>query len=269
MAKLDALNLPAHFELEPELRELLSSRPGHQRCIEGRDEILLVVHEVPKAGVPERDALFFWRRHDGRWVQPGGPGLNEMSDLLARYERVIDDHEEVINSTNTASQIYGTLRHAGPIVRAIRNLVSALERAMVAEPEDRDLRTLRDRAKEVERAAELLENDARVTLEFWSAKQSEEQAVASQHLWHIAYRINLLAAFFLPLAAVGALLDMNIELPAFVRPLFWIIFTIGIVLGGLLLWWLGRRAERPAQMHELRGDIKRLAVRIGGKYKNR
>src|SRR5690606_37038704 len=88
----EILQLPDHFAIEPELREQLSGRPGHQRCVEGAGELLLVVHHVPRPGVPEREALFFWKRYDGCWTQAGGPGLDELGALLDRYTRVIDTY---------------------------------------------------------------------------------------------------------------------------------------------------------------------------------
>jgi hypothetical protein len=268
MAKLESLKLPEHFDLEPELREQLGNRPGHQRCVEGRGELLLVVHEVPKPRVPEREALFFWKREDGRWTQAGGPGISELSDLLGRYERAIDAHEEVIDSAETAGEIFAILRHAGPLARATRNLVQALEQALTAEPDDRDIRNLRDRAREIERAADLLHADARVTLEFWSAEQNEEQARSSERLGKIAYRLNLLAGFFLPLVSIGGLLGMNVDFPYFVRPLFWSVCFGGLLIGGLLLWLVGRQTGETAEYgahRKILAGMGKVAGALGNK----
>jgi len=103
--------LPAHFEIEPELREQFSNRPGHQRCVEGRDELLLVVHEVPQADQAERDAWFFWKRHDGRWTQPGGSGLSELGELLDRYELAIDGHQASL-AVNDLQRPFGAVGNA-------------------------------------------------------------------------------------------------------------------------------------------------------------
>ena len=103
MAVTEPLKLPAHFEIEPELREQLSTRPGHQRCIEGAGELLLIAHEVPRPGIPEREALFFWKRHDGTWMQSSGSGLSLLGELMDRYAKVIDGHEEVIDEADTAA----------------------------------------------------------------------------------------------------------------------------------------------------------------------
>jgi hypothetical protein len=240
----ESLRLPEHFVLEPELLDQLSSRPGHQRCMEGAGELLLIVHEVPQSGVPERQALYFWKRYDGCWTQAGGPGLDELGALIERYTQVIDVHEENIEEADTAGEIFRILRHIAPIARTSRNLVTALEQALVIDPDDREIRTYRDRAREIERAAELLHADARMTLEFWSAERSEEQARSAEKLGRIAYRLNLLAGFFLPLVAFGGLFGMNVELPGFLERGFWFIFFGGIVIGAGLLYLASRNVGK-------------------------
>jgi Mg2+ and Co2+ transporter CorA len=240
------LKLPDHYQVEPELLEQFSTRPGHQRCVEGRDELLLVVHEVPQPRIPEREAIFFWKRRDGRWTQPGGPGIAELGELLERYAQAIDRHEMVIDEADTAAEIFGIIRHSGPLARSTRNLVQALEQTLAADHDDREIRTYRDRAKELERAADLLNHDARVALEFWRAERAEEHSRASARLGRIAFRMNLLAGFFLPLMALSSLFGMNVRIPGFMEPLFWGIFATGILTGAALLWLVGRRTGRSA-----------------------
>jgi hypothetical protein len=236
----ESVKLPPHFRIEDELREQLSSRPGHQRCLEGRGELLLVVHEVPRPRIPERQALYFWKNYEGKWSQESGPGLSGLSDLLDRYAKAIDGHEEVIDEADTAVEIFRILRHSGPLARSSRNLVQALEQVLAIDADDREIRAFRDRAREIERAADLLNNDARVTLEFWQAERAEQQLRSSASLGKIAYRLNLLAGFFLPLVAMGGLFGMNVQLPGFTKSWFWLIFFGGLMIGGLLLWAVGR-----------------------------
>ncbi len=236
----EKLKLPDHYEIEHELREQLSGRPGHQRCVVGHDELLLVLHEVPEIGVPEREAVFFWRRMDGRWLQPGGPGIDEMESLLERYARAIDENEEILEKTESTEQVFGILRHAGPLSRSTRNIVQALEQALAQEPDDKEIRAFRDRARELERASELLQADARETLIYWQAEASEEHAKASERLGNILFKLNLITGFFLPLVALGGLFGMNLDLPEFVKGLFWWVFFGGLIVGGLLLWYVSK-----------------------------
>ncbi len=236
----EKISLPTHYALERDLLEQLSGRPGHQRCVVGRDELLLVLHEVPKAGVPERDAIFFWRRRDGKWFQPDGQGLKGLEDLLERYAKAIDENEEILEETDEAQDLFRVLRHAGPLTRSSRNMVVALEQALNQEPDDRLMRTFRDRAHEIERAAELLHADGRETLLFWQAEASEQQTKSAARLGNILFKLNLVTGFFLPLVAFGGLFGMNVDLPIFTRGLFWWIFLGGLSVGGLLLWYVGK-----------------------------
>jgi hypothetical protein len=234
-----SFKLPAHFEIEPELREQFSNRPGHQRCVEGQDELLLVVHEVPQPGIAEREALFFWKRRDGRWSQPGGGGLSELGELLERYAEAIDEHQRVIDGASTAAQIGGVLRHAGPLARTTRNLQQALQQGLAADLENREIRACRDRARELERAADLLHADARVMLECWQAARSEELARTCARLCKLVFWMSLVAGFFLPLIAVSTLLGMQVPIPAAMRPLFWGLFLLGFAAATLWLWRIG------------------------------
>ncbi len=254
MIMMETLQLPAHFEIEPELREQLSSRPGHQRCVDGAGELLLIVHDVPRAKIPERDALFFWKRHDGTWMQESGSGLSALHDLLDRYAKAIDVHEEVIDEADTAAEIFRILRHSGPLCRSSRNLVVALDQVLLIDPEDREIRGFRDRAKEIERAADLLNTDGRLALEFWRAERAEEQARSGARLNRIAFRLNLLAGFFLPLVALGGLFGMNVDLPEFVKPMFWVILSSGLLVGAVLLFLVGRQTGKHSDFENELGE---------------
>ncbi len=236
----EKIHLPAHYALERDLLEQLSSRPGHQRCVVGRDELLLVVHEVPKAGVPEREAIFFWRRHDGRWFQPDGQGLKGLGDLLDRYAKAIDENEEILEETDDAEDLFRVLKHAGPLTRSSRNMVVALEQVLNQEPDDRAIRSYSDRAREIERAAELLQSDGRETLLFWQAEASEAHTKSAERFGNILFKLNLVTGFFLPLVAFGGLFGMNVDLPDFVRGMFWWIFFGGLMVGGGLLWYVAK-----------------------------
>ena len=96
--------LPPQFSLESGLLDQLSSRTGCQRCILGQHgEMLLVVHEVPESGVPERKALFFWHDTTKKWHGSVTEGLFDLQKLLERYARAIDVHEAVVDDANSVS----------------------------------------------------------------------------------------------------------------------------------------------------------------------
>lgn len=234
--------LPSGFELEDELSDQLSNRPGNQRCVVGRDELLLVAHDVPKPGVAERDPLIFWRRSDELWVDyAGGKGLKRLADLLDRYSKAIDANMELIEEADTAAEVFALAKAAGPLARASRNLAIAIEQTLVNDEDNREMKSFRDRSREIERAADQLNQDARLTLEYWKAERSEEQQASADKLNQIAFRLNLLAGFFLPLVALGGIFGMNVKLPGFVNGLFWLIFFGGLATGALMVWLVSRK----------------------------
>lgn len=224
----DALRLPAHFSVEPELRDQLSGLPGHQRCVEGAGELLLVAHEVPGATGSDRRALFFWKRYDGCWTQAGGPGIDELGGLLERYAGVIGSHARTLNRGAGAEVLPTILRHAARLLRSMRNLLQAIEQTLAIDPEDREIRAYRDRAREIERAADLLLADARATLESGVFERTSAQAAALERLARSGWHGSLLLAFFLPMIAFGGLFELPVALP------------VGAGCGVVLVWLLAR-----------------------------
>jgi Mg2+ and Co2+ transporter CorA len=195
---------------------------------------------MPESGVPEREPLVFWRTPGGGWFSPdSGKGLHQLSELLDRYQTQIDEYEALIDEPEGAATVFKVARHAGPIARSTRNLQSAFDQALAHDEENRELMGLRDRSRELERAAELLYHDAKLVLDFQQAEGAEEQRAAAKRLNSIAFRLNLMAGFFLPLVGLGALLGMNVDIPEFVKPLFWWIFLGGMGLGFAVLLMVG------------------------------
>lgn len=232
------------FEMGETLREMVRNRPAQQQCLQGDDELFLLVHEVPIAGEPERKSLVFWKHPIRGWFGPGGePGLGKLDALLERYEEVIDDHEASIETIESAARLFPIIKHARPLARSTRNLAVALDRAGLYSENDRELRPLRDQARENERAAELLFHDSKLSLDFLHAQQAEDQQEATKRLNKIAFRLNLLAGFFLPLVALGGLFGMNVNLPDFFRPMFWTIFLIGLAMGGVVVFCVGHKTS--------------------------
>jgi Mg2+ and Co2+ transporter CorA len=242
----DIAYLPEKIKIVPEIVEQLSERAGCQRCVLGNQgELLLVVHEVPESNVPERKALFFYRDISSVWHSGESEnGIKDFYALLDRFTKAIDKHEAVMDDADTAREIFDILRHAGPLARSTRNLYLALEDVNTRKGiNDKNLRSLRDRALELERAAELLYSDAKMALEFYRAERAEEQANLSEKLAKLSFRLNLLAGFFLPLVALGGLMGMNVDLPVFVQKAFWLIVCLGLMIGAFLLWLIGRKIK--------------------------
>ena len=236
--------LPEGFDPDPALVEQLSSRPGYQRVVTGGKECLLVLHEVPQPGVPERQAVYLWQRADGKWLAGGGRSAAQvLNALLDRFGDAIDEEEAELEAAESAKDVFAVLRHASPLARSTRNLAKVLYGAVERGPDDRMLVHARDRAKELERAAELLLSDATTMLDFRRSEAAEEHAEAADALAKTAFRLNLLAGFFLPLVALGGLLGMNVDLPDWLDPGFWPVVMLGLVLGGVVVSIVGRKGR--------------------------
>ena len=239
MAVTESFKLPEHFNLEPEVREQLSAWAGHQRCIEGAGELLLVVHEVPRPGDPQRDTLFFWKCREGTWMQAAGPslgsgtGLSGLVALLDRYEETLNTHHESLAKATTAAEIRTVLRHAHPLARASRNLLQALEHALAIDPDDRTIRNCRDHAREIDRTADLLATDARVTLDSRQAECLElldrTTSGLKRNVSHLTYLAGIL---LLLLAALAACIGKDLAVP---------VVLLGVV-GAIVAFLLARRS---------------------------
>ncbi len=91
---------------------------------------------------------------------------------------------------------------------------------------------------------ELLQADAKNALEFRIARQAESQAESSRQMAVAAHRLNLLAAFFFPLATLTAIFGVNLWLPwsNLRSPLPLVGLLGGGVLAGFLLTvFIGRK----------------------------
>ena len=236
----DSLQLPTHYTIEPELREQLGSRPGHQRCVEGDQELLLIVHEVPKPGTPEK-VIVFWRRHNGSWCQPAGPGLHELEALLGRYLDVIDTQQEIVTRAGSAADVFSVIRHATPLARSLSELTKALEQALSFDPDDLSIRNCRDRIREIGRSADLLHADARATLDFLRTEQGEKLAASVDRIGRTVNRLSVLVIIFLPLAALGTFLGISPGIPWLIRLALW-----GLLLAGGAVAWIVLVKKRPS-----------------------
>jgi len=153
------------------------------------------------------------------------------------------------------------LRALAPLHRTARNLHAALQEARTLVPDDRDLINLRDRAGEVERTVELLLGDARTGLDFTIAHQAEQQARRTHQMAVAAYRLNLLAAAFFPVAALGSVFGMNLAhgLDGWNNPAhFWGVLVVGLLAGLVLARMVAREPAaapgRPARKVKTRAN---------------
>lgn len=197
----------------PELfRERLGDKPGRQRAMFHEGHLLLVLHQPPQADETERRGRYFWRNPDGAWISNDlGSGsaalvkhLNEFHDQLQRLDKA---EEDALN----AVEYFTVIDAICPLSRTIRHLHEVLQEARQLIPKDRELLNIRDRSYELDRSADLLLNDARNGLDFAIARRSEQQAEEAHRMSTSAHRLNMLAAFFFPMATLAAVLGTNLK----------------------------------------------------------
>ena len=236
--------IPATWDVPAEFKSRMGEKVGRQRAMQAEGQLLLVLHAPPKPDEPQRRGRLFWRKADGSWLSSdlgGGPAaiskhLAEFEDVIERYDRQEDDATRV-------DQLFAILEGMSPIHRTVRNLHATLQDARQMIAGDRDLINFRDRAYEIERSAELLVGEVKNALEFAVAKRSEEQTAAAHQMAIQSHRLNMLAAFFFPIATLMAIfgselkhgLEAYFEYPAI---LFYIVVGAGLLLGVILAGYL-------------------------------
>lgn len=203
--------LPPLWEVPQEFRDRLGDQAGRQRAMFCDGHLLLVLHRPPKEDEVRRKGRFFWRSPEGTWTASelggGVKALNMHLDEYAELVEQLDEREEQAASSKAHFQVLTAL---APVHRTARHMHQTLQDARKMCPADRRLIVSRDRAYEIERAADLLYSETKNSLDFAVAQRAEEQAAHSHRMSISAHRLNLLAAFFFPIATLSALFGVNL-----------------------------------------------------------
>lgn len=229
--------LPTLWQTPAIFRERLGERAGRQRTMSADGHLLIILHALPKPGDPDREAILFWRAPDGAWSSTGGGAAPAALDaMLGGFEAKADELEARLDTAKTARGFHDVLAETTPLVRTVRNQHAALQEAREAVPGDRRILLARDRSGEVLRAVELLNQEAQNSMQYLIAEQSANNAAASERLAQTGHRLNLLAALFLPLTALGSILGMNLKHGFEDRSpvLFWLVLGAGLLCGLLV-----------------------------------
>lgn len=226
--------IPTNWAVPSKFRSRLGESAGRQRCMAEEGHLLLVLHAVPEPGDSQGTARLFWRDPKGGWRSSGqGSGVAPLRALLGEFEDATDALERKLGVAGLAQDYFDVLRASTPLLRTARHLHRALQEAREAS-DDRELINLRDRAGEVERAAELLVSEARDGLGFTAARQAEEQAARSTELSRQSNKLNAIAAVFLPITALASVFSMTLTsgLETWSAPyVFWGVVGAGVALG--------------------------------------
>jgi Mg2+ and Co2+ transporter CorA len=210
--------------------------------------LLLVLHAPPKPNDSERTGRFFWRNPQGEWLSKDlGSGIRSLAAHLDEYEDAIHKLDRLEEQATTIDEYFRVLEHLTPLHRSARNLYQVLQEARQLCPNDREILNMRDRAYTIERNVELLFQETKNGLDFRLAKQAEAHSHAAQRMVVAAHRLNMLAAFFFPIATLTAIFGVNLRHgyeEQYAPSLFLLMVVVGLLLGFLLSLFVARR-PRP------------------------
>lgn len=231
--------LPGTWGVPAEFRKRLGDRAGRQRPMLAEGHLLLVLHKPPKPNETERQGRFFWRKPDGTWTTNDlGSGIGAMTRHLAEYAEQIQGFEKMDESAQTSAEYFQVLDGVAPLHRAATHLHQVLQEARKMVPEDRSLINFRDQAYDLERTADLLYTSAKNGLDYAIARRAEEEASASRKMALSAHRLNMLVAFFFPLATISGVFGVSFPtgVERWLQPPWGlpILIGIGLVAGFML-----------------------------------
>lgn len=243
--------LRSNWDVPEEFRQRLGEQAGRQRAMSAEGHLLLVLHEPPSPEDTDRQGRFFWRSPDGKWTgERGGEGLRALRGHVAEYEGLIHTLEKREEKATSAADYFSVLRLLGPLRRATANMRKTLQQARQMVTGDHDIIVLRDDAEDIETTADLVYADARNGLDLAVARQAEEQSRISHQMSTSAHRLNVLVAFFFPLATMSTVFGMNMQfgLEQTLAPLpFVMVLAGGLVMGLWLRILVGRQEPLPGE----------------------
>lgn len=244
--------IPPDWEMPSVFRFRLGLGPGRQRTMEHEGQLLLVLHDVPKYGDRNRTGQLFWRDAEGTWRSTiAGDGATAMERYLRTFTAEFDYLLADFEKANVSRDFFDLISKLSPLVRTTKNMHSALQKAREAERDDQNIINWRDEAYTLMRRGELLQSDAKSALDFEIAQQAEAQAEASHQMAVSAHRLNLLAAFFFPLATISTIFGMQLthgleDWDKANRPwLLLIVLALGLLMGVGLTMLITKPTKRP------------------------
>lgn len=230
--------LPATWNVPTEFQDRLGKQVGRQRTMKAEGHLLIILHAPPSPEDMFRKGRFFWREPNAIWhdseFQGGTDALNRH---LQEYQVLLENFDEKVDQATNSRDYLEVLNHLGPVYRSLSHMAQALQVAREVIPKDKYLIDYRDNAYRLERIAELLIQDAKNALEFLVVKRAEEQAEVSARIELSTHRLNLLIAYFFPIATLSTIFGSNFRhgYEQFMTPFpFWIMVGTGLGLGFLI-----------------------------------
>lgn len=230
--------LPKDWNVPQELKDRLGGEVGRQRSMFAKGHLLVILHSPPKLDDFDRIGRFYLRRPDRTWVSTHGSGQDVLQDYLLEFQARLEVLEEEEFKAKTSTEYYEVMRHVSPLARTARNMHKAIQQAREFVPLSKDIINLRDLAYQNERMAELLYADARNSVEYVIARKAEDQAKSSHIMAVASHRLNVLAAFFFPLATLSGIFGVNLRHGLEPEPGSSFFPFIGMLLLGLLFGFI-------------------------------
>lgn len=235
------VSIPPNWDVPAIFRQRMGDVAGHQRAMFADGHLLLVLHELPSTESPKRNLRLFWRAPEGTWNSDCfGNGISALQNHLSEYSKRVDQLDEMVSNACGADDYYLAVHAVAPLRRAAHNMHETLQNGREALVADRDLISCRNQAGTIERAADLVNEDAQHGLQYAIAKQVEQQATAT-------HRLNMLAAFFFPVATFAAVFGMNLShgMEQLLAPwLFWLVLAVGVAMGFIVHAFVSPRVRR-------------------------
>lgn len=163
-----------------------------------------------------------------------------MKEYRQRIEK-IEEQEEVAKS---ADEYFKVISDVLPLHRAARNMHAAIQIARQEIKEAKDIINFRDDAYDLERTSELLNADAKNELDFIVVRRAEKQAQVSYDMGVSSHRLNVLVAFFFPIATLSSIFGTNLIHGLEDRNSPWLFLTMlasGLLFGLLLTLGITRK----------------------------
>jgi hypothetical protein len=203
--------IPASWEVPAVFRDRLGSQAGRQRAMISDGHLLLVLHSPPEQDEHDRQGRLFWRHPDGVWKVncPDSP-IKSLHGHLKDYREQIENLEEQEAAAKSADEYFKVISDLLPLHRAARNMHAAVQTARQEIKDAKDIINFRDEAYEIERTSELLHADAKNELDFIVVRRGEKQARASHDMGVSSHRLNVLVAFFFPIATLSSIFGTNL-----------------------------------------------------------
>ena len=238
-------NLPVEWSLPPSIRSRIGSSVGRQRVMYEDNHLLLILHAPPKPGQQGRLGRFFWRSPEGEWKSVASDHQPmTLEQHVDEYDAALEICERADDKATTSAEYFDVLESLAPLQRAISNMYKVLQEARKLVSHDPDIINQRDRGYELARTADLLFASAKNALDCTVAREAEKLTQESHKMTVSAHRLNLLVAFFFPIATLSAVFStaFNSGLEKYPPPLpFILMLSAGLMFGIILCLFVTRK----------------------------